>query len=159
MVGRGLVAQGFGAHYRSGPGPNWSDADTENYADYQRSLGYSGQAADGVPGRGSLRRLLGYLPGPRTVSLAHVVAAARTDPGAEQGHRTYGAEVAIVEQALADEGLLEQRWVDGSFGSLTVTAYAGWQRRCGYADAAADGIPGQDSLHRLGAAQGFAVTD
>ncbi|MBO1420450.1 peptidoglycan-binding protein, partial [Streptomyces sp. FH025] len=141
-VGRGLVARGFGTHYHSGPGPDWTDADTENYADYQRSLGYSGSAADGVPGETSLRGLLGYLPGPRTVSLAHVVAAARSDPGAEQGHLTYGAEVAIVEQALADEGLLEQRWVDGSFGSLTVTAYAGWQRRCGYSGQAADGIPG-----------------
>ncbi|MFF2079379.1 peptidoglycan-binding protein [Kitasatospora sp. NPDC058162] len=158
-VGRALVTAGFGGHYHSGPGPTWTDADTENYADYQASLGYSGSAADGVPGEGSLRRLLGYLPGPRTVSLAHVAAAARTDPGAEQGHRTYGAEVAIVEQALADEGLLEQRWVDGSYGSLTVTAYAGWQRRCGYSAGAADGIPGRDSLHRLGAARGFAVTD
>ncbi|MET8629019.1 peptidoglycan-binding protein [Kitasatospora sp. NPDC004669] len=159
VVGRALVAGGFGTHYHSGPGPDWTDADTENYADYQRSLGCTGQAADGVPGEGSLLRLLGYLPGPRTVSLAHVVAAARSDPGAEQGHRTYGAEVAIVEQALADEGLLEQRWVDGSFGSRTVTAYAGWQRWCGYTAGAADGIPGWDSLHRLGAAQDFAVTD
>ncbi|MFE4514165.1 peptidoglycan-binding protein [Kitasatospora sp. NPDC056783] len=158
-VGRALVSHGFGDHYRSGPGPNWTDADTENYADYQGSLGYSGQAADGVPGEGSLRRLLGYLPGQRTVSVAHVVAAAQTDPGAEQGHLTYGAEVAIVEQALVDEGLLEQRWADGSFGSRTVAAYAAWQRRCGYQAGAADGIPGSSSLHQLGAAQGFAVTD
>ncbi|MER7755850.1 peptidoglycan-binding protein [Kitasatospora sp. NPDC097643] len=158
-VGRGLVSQGFGGHYHSGPGPTWTDADTENYADYQRSLGYAGQDADGVPGEGSLRRLLGYVPGPRTVSTAHVVAAARTDPGAEQGHRTYGSEAAIVEQALADEGLLEQRWVDGSFGSRTVAAYAAWQRRCGYSDSDADGIPGPESLHRLGAARGFTVTD
>ncbi|MQS15437.1 peptidoglycan-binding protein [Streptomyces kaniharaensis] len=158
-VGRALVANGFGGHYQSGPGPDWTDADTENYADYQRSLGYSGPDADGVPGETSLRALLGYLPCPRTVSLAHAVSAARTDPGAEQGHRTYGAEVAIVEQALTDEGLLEQLWVDGSFGSMTVTAYAAWQRRCGYSDADADGIPGYDSLHRLGAAQDFTVTD
>ncbi|MFJ8624747.1 peptidoglycan-binding protein [Kitasatospora sp. NPDC093550] len=158
-VGRALVARGFGSHYHSGPGPTWTDADTENYADYQASLGYSGQAADGVPGEGSLNRLLGYLPGQRTVSVSHLVAAARSDPGAEQGHRTHGAEVAIVEQALADEGLLEQRWVDGSFGSRTLAAYASWQRRCGYEAGAADGIPGQSSLHRLGAARGFAVTD
>ncbi|MGA5821682.1 peptidoglycan-binding protein [Kitasatospora sp. NPDC094028] len=158
VVGRALVQEGFGTHYQSGPGPDWTDADTENYADYQRSLGYTGQAADGVPGEASLLRLLGYLPGQRTVSVAHVAAAARQDPPAEQGHRTYGAEVAIVEQALADEGLLEQRWVDGSFGSLTVAAYAAWQRRCGYSGDAADGIPGWDSLQRLGAAQGFDVT-
>ncbi|MER7582943.1 peptidoglycan-binding protein [Kitasatospora sp. NPDC097691] len=158
-VGRALVSRGFGAHYHSGPGPTWTDADTENYADYQGSLGYSGQAADGVPGEGSLNRLLGYIPGQRAVSVAHVVSAARTDPGAEQGHRTYGSEVAIVEQALVDEGLLEQRWADGSFGTRTVAAYAAWQRRCGYEGGAADGIPGQATLHRLGAARGFSVTD
>ncbi|MFI6157146.1 peptidoglycan-binding protein [Kitasatospora sp. NPDC051170] len=157
-VGRALVARGFGGHYHSGPGPDWTDADTENYADYQRSLGYTGGAADGVPGEGSLLRLLGYLPGPRTVSLAHLLAAAQADPPAEQDHRTYGSEVAIVQQALADEGLLEQRWVRGSYGTLTIAAYAAWQRRCGYGGSAADGLPGRDSLQRLGAAGGFAVT-
>ncbi|MFJ9694418.1 peptidoglycan-binding protein [Kitasatospora sp. NPDC101183] len=157
-VGRALVAKGFGGHYRSGPGPTWTDADTECYADYQRSLGYTGGAADGVPGEDSLLRLLGYLPGPRTVSLAHLLAAAHADPPAEQDHRTYGSEVAIVQQALVDEGLLEQRWVRGSYGTLTVAAYAGWQRRCGYSGGAADGLPGRDSLQRLGAARGFAVT-
>jgi hypothetical protein len=63
-VGQALVATGHGGHYRSGPGPDWTDADTENYADYQHSLGYGGTDADGVPGEASLRRLLGgLLPG------------------------------------------------------------------------------------------------
>jgi hypothetical protein len=66
LVGRALVAAGFGSHYASGPGPDWSDSDTLNYADYQRSLGYTGADADGVPGETSLRRLLGYLPTPTT---------------------------------------------------------------------------------------------
>ncbi|MEV7781671.1 peptidoglycan-binding protein [Kitasatospora sp. NPDC088351] len=157
-VGRALVAAGFGSHYQQGPGPDWTDADTLNYQDYQRSLGFSGSDADGVPGETSLRRLLGTLPG-GTVSLSHVVAAAQTDPGAEQGHRTYGADVLIVEQALADEGLLDGQWVDGSFGTRTVTAYSRWQQRLGYSGTAADGIPGRDSLQRLGAAHGFTVTD
>ncbi|MFE6500784.1 peptidoglycan-binding protein [Kitasatospora sp. NPDC057738] len=61
-VGRALVANGFGDRYQEGPGPNWTDADTENYAAYQRSLGYGGGDADGVPGEDSLRQLLGYLP-------------------------------------------------------------------------------------------------
>jgi len=61
-VGQALVRRGFGKHYQVGPGPNWSDADTLNYAAYQRSLGYSGKDADGVPGETSLKRLLGTLP-------------------------------------------------------------------------------------------------
>ncbi|MFE6745900.1 peptidoglycan-binding protein [Kitasatospora purpeofusca] len=158
-VGEALVRAGYGGHYQQGPGPDWTDADTLNYRAYQQGLGYTGADADGVPGETSLRQLLGYLPGTRTVSLAHVVAAARTDPGAEQGHQTYGSEARIVEQALADEGLLDGQWVDGSFGTRTLNAYAAWQRRLGYAGRDADGVPGRSSLVRLGQAHGFAVTD
>ncbi|MED7951586.1 peptidoglycan-binding protein [Kitasatospora sp. NPDC058201] len=158
-VGQALVRQGFGRHYQSGPDQDWRDADTLNYQDFQHSLGLSGPDADGVPGEGSLRRLLGRLPSPRRVSLAHVVAAARTDPGAEQGHQTYGGEVRIVEQALADEGFLEQRWVDGSLGTRSVQAYAAFQRSLGYSGGDANGIPGQRSLQALGDRRGFDVTD
>ncbi|WP_208615487.1 peptidoglycan-binding protein [Streptomyces rubellomurinus] len=62
-VGEALVSHGFGSYYQVGPGPDWTDADTGNYADYQRSLGYGGADADGVPGEASLRELIGYLPG------------------------------------------------------------------------------------------------
>lgn len=58
-VGEALVNAGFGSHYKVGPGPTWTDADTLNYQDYQKSLGYSGSDADGVPGPTSLHRLLG----------------------------------------------------------------------------------------------------
>lgn len=63
QVGKALVKAGFGKHYTSGPGPTWTDADTENYRDYQKSLGLSGDDADGVPGEASLKKLLGTLPG------------------------------------------------------------------------------------------------
>ncbi|WP_371650151.1 MULTISPECIES: peptidoglycan-binding protein [unclassified Streptomyces] len=91
------------------------------------------------------------------VSLAHVVAAARRDPGLPQGGTTYKAEVLVVERALQAEGLLSATWVDGSFGTKTKTAYSAWQRRCGYSGPDADGIPGRDSLTRLGARHGFTV--
>lgn len=91
------------------------------------------------------------------VSLAHVVAAAKADPSAGQGHTTYRTEVLVVERALRAEGLLAAEWVDGSFGSKTVTAYAALQRRYGYTGTAADGIPGLASLTKLGHAHGFSV--
>jgi hypothetical protein len=96
------------------------------------------------------------------VSLGHVVYAARHDPAAAQGHTTHKAEVLLVEKALHAEGLLAAQYVDGSFGSLTVTAYARWQRSPaggGYVGSAADGIPGETSLRRLAARHGFTVTD
>lgn len=91
------------------------------------------------------------------VSVAHVAAAARRDPGAAQGSAIYRSEVLLVEKALRAEGLLAAEWVDGSFGSKTVTAYAALQRRYGYTGSDADGIPGQASLTKLGLAHGFSV--
>ena len=156
-VGQALVAHGFGSHYTKGPGPDWTGADTLNYADYQRSLGYTGADADGVPGEASLRRLLGGVIPLARVSHADVVASARHDPGAAQGATSHPDEVYTVELALHNEGLLDHRWVDGSFGTKTITAYSELQKRYGYTGQMADGIPGVESLTRLGRAHGFAV--
>ncbi|HWU23272.1 MAG TPA: peptidoglycan-binding domain-containing protein [Nocardioides sp.] len=91
------------------------------------------------------------------VSLAHVVYAAEHDPAAAQGHVSYRADVLLVERALQAEGLLAAQWVDGSFGTKTVSAYAALQRRYGYTGSDADGIPGHASLTRLGDKHGFTV--
>jgi hypothetical protein len=97
-------------------------------------------------------------PAPKpTVSLAHIVYAAHHDPAAAQGHTTHRDEVLVVERALKAEGLLANQYVDGSFGTLTIAAYAKWQRHLGYAGSAADGIPGRTSLAKLGAKHGFQV--
>lgn len=97
-------------------------------------------------------------PAKPVVSLAHVVYAAQHDPAAAQGHVSYRADVLLVEKALAAEGLLSSQWVDGSFGSKTITAYSLLQERYGYTGADADGIPGKTSLTRLGDKHGFVVT-
>ncbi|MFJ5103184.1 peptidoglycan-binding protein [Streptomyces sp. NPDC088554] len=91
------------------------------------------------------------------VSLSRVIAAARHDPGLKQGGTTHKADVLIVEKALQAEGLLSTKYVDGSFGTLTVSAYAALQRSYGYSSSGADGIPGKASLERLGKARGFKV--
>jgi hypothetical protein len=93
----------------------------------------------------------------KTVSLSHVVTAAHIDPGKVQGFSSYRSDTYVVERALNAEGLLASRWVDGSFGSLTVTAYARWQYNLGYRGGDADGIPGRSSLAQLGRKHGFLV--
>jgi hypothetical protein len=100
-------------------------------------------------------------PNKPKVSVAHLVAAARKDVPAPDGHTTYRAEVRVLENALVAEGLLQRKYADGSFGSKTVSAYAAWQRsKAGgsYTGAAADGIPGIASLRRLAARHGFTAT-
>ncbi|WP_328629994.1 peptidoglycan-binding protein [Streptomyces lycii] len=155
-VGRALVSAGFGRHYKSGPGPKWTDADTKNYADYQRSLGYSGSDADGVPGATSLGKLL-KRSGVRTVSVAKLVSAAKSNPPMSGTPVTYSG-VRTVEAALSAAGFLASGRVDGHFGSDTVRAYAKWQRKLGYRGRDADGIPGHSSLSVLAARYGFKVS-
>ncbi|QNE74006.1 CHAP domain-containing protein [Streptomyces finlayi] len=55
-LGKRLVAVGCSA-YKSGPGPQWSDADKASYAKWQRKCGYTGADADGWPGKSSWDKL------------------------------------------------------------------------------------------------------
>jgi hypothetical protein len=103
------------------------------------------------------------LPAPTrpVVDLSKLVAAARSNPAAKGTPVTY-AGVKTVEAALVDEGLLSKAYSDGHYGTTTVAAYSRWQLKC-YPGAstkpggAADGIPGKDSLTKLGAKHGFTV--
>lgn len=128
--------------------------------DFPKLLGYAKGYAT-APGSGPTSPTTGQPAAPK-VDVSHVVAAARKDPAAPQGHATYKAEVLTVERALKAEGLLAAAWVDGSFGTKTKDAYAAWQRSSAggsYRGADADGIPGKSSLSRLAKRHGFKVVD
>lgn len=90
-------------------------------------------------------------PSKPRVDLSRLVSAAKTDPGARQGHVTYMAGTNLTEAALVKVGYLAKTYAgDGSFGTTTVAAYAKWQRHLGYAGVDANGIPGRASLAKLG---------
>ncbi|MGW1814156.1 peptidoglycan-binding protein [Streptomyces sp. NPDC002125] len=55
-MGRRLVAEGCGK-YKSGPGPNWTNADRASYKAWQQKLGYTGSDANGIPGATSWAKL------------------------------------------------------------------------------------------------------
>ncbi|MEU0199126.1 MULTISPECIES: N-acetylmuramoyl-L-alanine amidase [unclassified Streptomyces] len=99
-------------------------------------------------------------PGPArpVVDCSKVRAAALADP-LKKGTPVSYAGVKTVENALVKEGLLARSLADGHFGTATVTAYAAWQRRCGWRGDDADGIPGLASLTKLGARRGFDVKE
>ncbi|MGW1762750.1 N-acetylmuramoyl-L-alanine amidase [Streptomyces sp. NPDC002073] len=97
-------------------------------------------------------------PSRPSVSLARLQSAARQDPTKAGAPVSYPG-VRIVENALEHEGLLDRTRVDGHFGTATRTAYSAWQRRRGHTGAAADGIPGIETLTALGTRHSFTVTD
>ncbi|MFE3644889.1 peptidoglycan-binding protein [Streptomyces sp. NPDC059169] len=98
-VGEALVKKGFGKYYTSGPGPVWTDVDTMNYALFQKSLGLSGDAADGVPGEDSLKNLLGTLPGKVTAKPAPPF------PGVDKfGPGKSNASITLLGQQLVRKG-------------------------------------------------------
>lgn len=131
---------------------NWDDAVRRVVRDMEYVVGFGYPAYEGAAAP----------PPSKEVSLSAVRRAAKADPDREQGGTTPGSveHVEIVETALHSEGLLSGEYDDdGSFGSLTVEAYAAWQRRCGYSGSDADGIPGRSSLQMLGDRHGFRVVD
>jgi N-acetyl-anhydromuramyl-L-alanine amidase AmpD len=98
--------------------------------------------------------------GKPVVDLSRLITAAKTDPGAPQGHVTYMAGVNLAEAALVKLGYLDKKYAgDGSYGTKTVAGYAAFQHHLGYSGPAADGIPGRTSLTKLGSQTGlFTVT-
>ncbi|MCX4572295.1 CHAP domain-containing protein [Streptomyces sp. NBC_01571] len=96
-------------------------------------------------------------PAKPKVSLAALVSAAKRNPSAKGTPVTYSG-VRTVEAALVKAGLLSARLSDGHFGTETVSAYAAWQRRCGYSGTGADGVPGMATLRKLADKYGFSVT-
>ncbi|MFF1417627.1 LysM peptidoglycan-binding domain-containing protein [Streptomyces sp. NPDC058280] len=94
-------------------------------------------------------------PAKPTVSVAHLNAARSKDIPAPTGHTTYKAEVLVVENALVAEGLLDRKYADGSWGTLTDDAYNAFRRRAGYTGNAAKGAVGLESLKKLAAKHAF----
>jgi hypothetical protein len=87
------------------------------------------------------------------------VLAAQIDPRRPDSTLTPGAKdsVLAVERALQARNLLDAKWVDGYFGTTTISAYAAFQRSLGYSGLAANGLPGATSLAALGQGR-FTVT-
>ncbi|MEU6536596.1 peptidoglycan-binding protein [Streptomyces sp. NPDC047000] len=49
-LGRMLIARGGASFYANGPGPRWGDADLRATRAFQQAQGWTGTAADGLPG-------------------------------------------------------------------------------------------------------------
>ncbi|MFE7602497.1 hypothetical protein ACFU6G_35790, partial [Streptomyces sp. NPDC057494] len=83
--------------------------------------------------------------------MSKVVHLSELHPGA------HNASVLVVQEALAQAVGLDFSSGPGVYGERTREAYAKWQRHLGFSGAAADGLPGMESLKKLGARFGFEV--
>ncbi|MFF7521256.1 N-acetylmuramoyl-L-alanine amidase [Streptomyces pseudovenezuelae] len=147
----------------------WSAASVIRHLDWQPGK-IDPKGVDWAAMRSRIAKRLGTASGPvkstpapstPTVSLKRLRAAAKSDP-AKAGTPVSYSGVKTVEAALVDRGLLAKTYLDGHYGTTTVAAYAKWQRSTlggGYRGDDADGIPGPDSLKRLGLKAGFKVVD
>ena len=175
LAGAGLVLVSSNYTSYSDNGPGWESygGATPRIWQYTNAQPYGGGSCDFNAFRGTVGDLAalvngsGGAPAPRPpladappISLHILQMCAHEDPPKPQGQTTNSNQVIWVQKALVLEGLLsdsDKRWGRGAFGSLTVSAYAAWQRRLGYSGSDADGLPGQASLAKLGAKYGFRV--
>jgi hypothetical protein len=99
-------------------------------------------------------------PALASANMEAVVKAAQIDPRRPDTALTPGAKasVLLVEQALDAKNLLDPQYVDGHFGTSTISAYAAYQRSLGYTGLDASGLPGRTSLATLGEGR-FTVTN
>ncbi|MEU5425126.1 peptidoglycan-binding protein [Streptomyces olivoreticuli] len=137
-VGQALVDRGFGSNYTEGPGPRWTDADTKAYAAYQRSLGFSGADADGIPGPVTLHKLIGD--------------TTTEFPGQDQvSYGASGPQVLAVDQALIRHGYGSYLSYGPSdyYGDTTRAGVRAFQRDQGWSGSDADGNVGPVTWKRL----------
>ena len=93
------------------------------------------------------------------IPFAKLVAAATPGHQAAAGDAVQAA-VAVVKAALYCEGLLDQEFAFAEkFGNRSLSAYAGWQRRIGLEGKTPNGLPGLESLTKMGRKYGFDVHD
>ncbi|MCQ9706592.1 peptidoglycan-binding protein [Streptomyces sp. BSP1] len=144
-LGEALVAKGHGSAYKVGPGPDWTDADTKAYAAFQRSLGYTGADADGVPGETSLRRLLGTLPGKAKAKPPAFPGRAAFGPGKRNAHVTRLGERLVAK----GHGSAYKVGPGPTWSDADRKATRAFQRAQGWTGADADGYPGPETWRRL----------
>ncbi|AJF69145.1 M23 family metallopeptidase [Streptomyces vietnamensis] len=83
--------------------------------------------------------------------MSKVVNLSELYPGA------HNDSVLVVQEALAQAVGLDFSSGPGVYGERTREAYAKWQQHLGFSGADADGLPGMQSLKKLGARFGFEV--
>ncbi|MGW3447471.1 peptidoglycan-binding protein [Streptomyces sp. NPDC001076] len=154
LLGQLLVARG--AHYPKGPGPVWGQSDQRATQAFQRAQGWTGAAADGLPGprtwellaTGRGRNIKSATAAP-SVPASHGVAGYPGKnffrPGAANDY------VTRLGRQLVKKGY-GRFYPDGphpAWGDADRRAVEAFQRAQGWRGGAADGYPGPETWRRL----------
>ncbi len=144
---RALIARGFSIP--AGATGTFGSQTKAAVAAFQRSQGWRGSGADGLPGPQTLSRL-GVLatassasPAPARSAAVPAVSVSMYQPGAT------GAHIAALQRALIARGYSISDGATGRFGAQTRNAVAAFQRAQGWRGSGADGIPGAKTLALL----------
>lgn len=153
---RTLIGRGFAIP--AGPTGFYGAQTLAAVAAFQRSQGWTGGGADGIPGPLTLSRLgvgaaTPAAPPAPTVAPAPPPAAT----GGGYGLGVSGPHIAELQRALIARGMSIPAGPTGFFGAQTQAAVAAFQRSQGWSGSGADGIPGPMTLARLGSAPAAAA--
>lgn len=110
-----------------------------------------------LPKSGVTQKAKPAQPTGETISLRAITYSAKVDPGRKNGTYTNRLNVLRFEKCLQKAGVLNAKYVDGHYGTVTIAACAAWQRKQGWRGADADGKPGPETLKRLAALGGYRV--
>jgi peptidoglycan hydrolase-like protein with peptidoglycan-binding domain len=158
-----LIARGYSIP--AGPTGHFGTRTKQAVKAFQKSLGFSGSQADGIPGATTLRRLGITTTGSASSrGTAEAVtkpkpkpAAAKKAPSAPKPAATgrswdpgNGRLVYDLQNALIAQGYSIPAGPTGYFGARTKQAVKEFQESLGFTGAQADGVPGPTTLRRLG---------
>ncbi len=170
VLQQALIARGF--PIPAGATGYYGARTTAAVKAFQKAQGWTGTAADGIPGSGTLKRLglsstkaaSGTKSAPakaRKSAAPTRKSAAPTPAKASSGKgRTLSTanlkpgiahpDVFVLQQALIAQGFPIPAGASGYYGARTTAAVKEFQKAQGWTGTAADGIPGSGTLKRLG---------
>ncbi|HYN56337.1 MAG TPA: peptidoglycan-binding protein [Motilibacterales bacterium] len=157
---RALITTGYSIP--AGATGKYGDQTTAAVAAFQRAQGWAGSQADGIAGPETLRRLgVSIASGAAGASRGTSAATTRTTKRATPAPRSSTARgrswdpdsgrlVYDLQGALIAKGYSIPAGPTGYFGTRTKQAVKAFQRSLGFTGDQADGIPGPQTLRRLG---------
>ena len=145
---KALIKRGFAIS--AGPTGVYGAQTARAVAAFQRSQGWSGSDADGIAGPTTLQRLGVKPPTKSTTTSSKKPATVTKTSKKTKWDPNKASLVRKLQGALISRGYSIPAGRTGYFGPVTKKAVKGFQRAQGWRGSEADGIPGSETLRRLG---------